>query len=219
MFERFTREAREVMVQAQVAARDLQHDHIGTEHLLLGCLANTEIGAGAALTALGLTVDHVREQVIAIVGRGEATGSGQIPFTPRAKKVMELALRESLSRGHVDIESLHLLLGLVHDEDGVAMRIVLGSGVTAARVRETALAMIPAGERVERGKRGTEQARRVRPAGGSGPTFAATPDPALRRLLMVAAGRALADGREVFGVEDLRSALDQGPPSSEAASA
>ncbi|MCL2419416.1 MAG: NDP-hexose 4-ketoreductase, partial [Conexibacteraceae bacterium] len=107
MFERFTEEARQVVVDAQLEARGLLHNYIGTEHLLLGFLANTERGAGAALTALGVTHDQVREQVIGIVGEGEEATSGQIPFTPRAKKVMELALRESISRGHVDIESLH----------------------------------------------------------------------------------------------------------------
>ena len=221
MFERFTEEARQVVVDAQLEARGLLHNYIGTEHLLLGFLANTERGAGAALTALGVTHDQVREQVIGIIGEGEEATSGQIPFTPRAKKVMELALRESISRGHVDIESLHLLLGLLNDGDSVAMRVLVGSGLSSTQVRETALAMIPAGERVNRGAHlGTvERARRAGTPGGPVTTFTATPDDALRTLLMAAAGRAMADGRLEFGVEDLRAALGEEPPSADAASA
>ena len=208
-----------MVVSAQEAARELRHNYIGTEHLLLGCFANTEIGAGAALTQLGLNADHVREQVTAIVGPGEGSASAQIPFTPRAKKAMELGLRESLSAGHVDIESLHLLLGLIQDQDSLAIQILLGSGLTVKRIRETAITMIPAGETVDRRGTVAEEARAARRSGGSGASFTATPDQALRRLLMAAAGRAFAEGRQEFGVEDLRAVIDKEPPSSEAASA
>jgi len=214
VFERFTEEARQVVVAAQMAARDLRHNYIGTEHILLGFFGNTERGAGAALTALGVARDDVRERVVAIVGMGEEVTSGQIPFTPRSKKVLELGLRESQSLGQPHIESLHLLLGLVRENEGVAMRILHDAGVSSDRIREIAIAMIPAGETVERHVRAT----RV-PAVSGGVTFTASPDPDLRRLLMAAAGRALADGRQEFGVEDVRAVIDEEPPSSEAASA
>jgi ATP-dependent Clp protease ATP-binding subunit ClpA len=220
VFERFTDEARQVVAAAQEEAQGLRHNYIGTEHILLGCFANTELGAGAALTALGLTADYVREQVTEIVGPGEQVISGRAPFTPRAKKVLELSLREAQSLGQEHIESLHLLLGLIREHDGVAVRVLLDSGVSSEQIRETAVAMIPAGEAVERaGKFPASHAREVRPSGSHGMAFTVTPDPAVRRMLMAAAGRALRDGREEFGVADLRAVIDEQPPSSGAASA
>jgi ATP-dependent Clp protease ATP-binding subunit ClpA len=126
MFERFTERARQVIVLAQDEARTLEHDYIGTEHLLLGLLREQDGVAGRLLSSLGITIDDVRSQVLRIVGTGDEVASGQMPFTPRAKRVLELALREALSLGHDYIGTEHLLLGLVREHDGVAARILLG---------------------------------------------------------------------------------------------
>jgi ATP-dependent Clp protease ATP-binding subunit ClpC len=115
MFERFTDRARRVVVLAQDEARLLNHNYIGTEHILLGLIHENE-GVGAkALEALGVTLDAVREQVRDIIGEGNQTPSGHIPFTPRAKKVLELSLREALQLGHNYIGTEHILLGLIHE--------------------------------------------------------------------------------------------------------
>ena len=111
MFERFTERARQVVVLAQEEARTLRHNYIGTEHILLGLLREQEGLAARALESLGVTLDYVRGQVTQIVGAGEEVSTGQIPFTPRAKKVLELALREALSFGQNYIGTEHILLG------------------------------------------------------------------------------------------------------------
>src|SRR5277367_815046 len=120
MFERFTERARQVVVLAQEEARTLKHNYIGTEHILLGLLREEEGLAARVLESLDITVERVRGQVVRIVGSGEEVTSGQIPFTPRAKKVLELALREALSLGHNYIGTEHILLGLVRENEGVA---------------------------------------------------------------------------------------------------
>jgi len=138
VFERFTERARQVVVLAQGEARGLGHNYIGTEHLLLGLLGEGE-GLGArTLDSLGVTVEDVREQVGRIVGLGdeEAVTTGQIPFTPRAKKVLELALRESQSLGHDYIGTEHILLGIARENDGVAMQILRDAGADAAAIRD-----------------------------------------------------------------------------------
>src|ERR671916_2738785 len=117
--------ARQVVVLAQEEARTLKHNYIGTEHILLGLLREEEGLAARVLESLDITVDRVRAQVVRIVGSGEEVTSGQIPFTPRAKKVLELALREALSLGHNYIGTEHILLGLVRENEGVAARILL----------------------------------------------------------------------------------------------
>src|SRR5437660_1677364 len=124
MFERFTERARQVVVLAQEEARTLKHNYIGTEHILLGLLREEEGLAARVLEGLEITVEEVRAQVIRIVGSGEEVTTGQIPFTPRAKKVLELALREALSLGHNYIGTEHILLGLVRENEGVAARIL-----------------------------------------------------------------------------------------------
>src|SRR5438309_1310932 len=135
MFERFTERARQVVVLAQEEARALGHNYIGTEHVLLG-LMREEQGIGArALDALGVTLEDVRDQVMRIVGEGDEAGTGQIPFTPRAKKVLELSLREALTLGHNYIGTEHILLGLVRENEGVAARILLDFGADADKVR------------------------------------------------------------------------------------
>jgi ATP-dependent Clp protease ATP-binding subunit ClpC len=130
MFERFTERARQVVVLAQEEARTLKHNYIGTEHILLGLLREEEGLAARVLESLDITVERVRAQVVRIVGSGEEVTSGQIPFTPRAKKVLELALREALSLGHNYIGTEHILLGLVRENEGVAARILLDFDAT-----------------------------------------------------------------------------------------
>ena len=139
MFERFTERARQVVVLAQEEARSLAHNYIGTEHILLGLLREEEGVAAHALSTLGVTLEDVRTRVTRIVGSGEEVTSGQIPFTPRAKKVLELALREALSLAHNYIETEHVLLGLMRENEGVAARVLLDCGVDAETVRSTVL--------------------------------------------------------------------------------
>jgi ATP-dependent Clp protease ATP-binding subunit ClpA len=125
-----------VVVLAQDEARALRHNYIGTEHLLLGVLREEE-GVGAqALRALDVSLEEVRALVAQIVGEGDAVTTGQIPFTPRAKKVLELALREALSIGHNYIGTEHILLGLAREGEGVAMRILVDFDVDAEKIRE-----------------------------------------------------------------------------------
>ena len=149
MFERFTETARQVVVLAQEEARTLKHNYIGTEHLLLGLLREEEGLAARVLESLDITVERVRGQVVAIVGSGEEVTSGQIPFTPRAKKVLELALREALSLGHNYIGTEHILLGLVRENEGVAARILLDFDADSEKIRNEVIRMLsgPGGRR------------------------------------------------------------------------
>ena len=136
MFERFTERAREVVVLAQDEARALRHNYIGTEHILLGLLREEEGLAARVLESLDITVEEVRAQVARIIGPGdEPIVSGQIPFTPRAKKVLELSLREALSLKHNYIGTEHILLGLVRENEGVAARILLDFDADAEKIR------------------------------------------------------------------------------------
>src|SRR5918998_5574768 len=124
MFERFSGQARHVVVSAQEEARELDHNYIGTEHLLLGLLATSDSLASASLTTLGYSHDNVRDAVEASVGRGKASPGGHIPFTPRAKKVLELGLREALQLKHNYIGTEHILLGLLREGEGRAAQIL-----------------------------------------------------------------------------------------------
>ena len=135
MFERFTERARKVVVLAQDEARHFNHNYIGTEHLLLGLLREDEGVAAQALTSLNVTLDEVREQVESIVGYGEEGTGAQAPFTPRSKKVLELALREALQLGHNYIGTEHILLGLVRESEGVAARVLSNLDVDPDKVR------------------------------------------------------------------------------------
>jgi hypothetical protein len=136
MFERFTDRARSVMVLAQHEARRLDHNYIGTEHILLGLISEGEGVAARALESLGIGLDAVRQQVEEIIGRGQQAPSGHIPFTPRAKKVLELSLRESQQLGHNYIGTEHILLGLVREGDGVAAQVLVRLGADLNRVRQ-----------------------------------------------------------------------------------
>src|ERR1700759_2989540 len=142
MFERFTERARQVVVLAQEEARTLKHNYIGTEHILLGLLREEEGLAARVLESLDITVERVRAQVGGIVGSGEEVTSGQIPFTPRAKKVLELALREALSLGHNYIGTEHILLGLVPEHEGVAARILLDFDADSEKIRNEVIRML-----------------------------------------------------------------------------
>ncbi len=149
MFERFTERARQVVVLAQEEARTLKHNYIGTEHILLGLLREEEGLAARVLESLDITIERVRAQVVRIVGSGEEVTSGQIPFTPRAKKVLELALREALSLGHNYIGTEHILLGLVRENEGVAARILLDFDADSEKIRNEVIRMLsgPGGRR------------------------------------------------------------------------
>jgi ATP-dependent Clp protease ATP-binding subunit ClpC len=152
VFERFTDRARQVIVLAQDEARGLRHNYIGTEHLLLGLLREEDGVGRRVLESLGISADPVREHVARIIGEGEgeAVPAGQIPFTPRAKKVLELALREGLSLGHDHIGTEHILLGIARENDGVAARILRELGADAETVRTAVLKIAPGTSRPPR---------------------------------------------------------------------
>ena len=141
MFERFSGQARQVVVSAQEEARNLDHNYIGTEHLLLGLLATSDSLASASLAALGYTRDDVRGKLETIVGRGKASPGGHIPFTPRAKKVLELSLREALQLKHNYIDTEHILLGLLREGQGIAAQI-LADKHPLDRIRSDLLARV-----------------------------------------------------------------------------
>jgi ATP-dependent Clp protease ATP-binding subunit ClpC len=136
VFERFTEPARQVVVLAQDEARELKHNYIGTEHLLLGLIREERGLAARVLGSLGVTLEGVRAQVGRIIGLGDDVTTGEIPFTPRTKKVLELSLREALALGHNYIGTEHVLLGIVAEGEGVACRILLDFGVSSDAVRE-----------------------------------------------------------------------------------
>ena len=147
MFERFTDRARASLSYAQDEARELGHDFIGTEHLLLGLLREGE-GVGAkALGALQISLEETRQRVAEMIGTGSASDpASSPPFTPRAKKVLELSLREALQIGHNYIGTEHLLLGLVREGDGVAARVLVASGADLARVRQQVMELLSGSE-------------------------------------------------------------------------
>ena len=142
MFERFTDRARRVVVLAQEEARLLNHNYIGTEHILLGLLNEGEGIAAKALESLGISLNAVREQVVEIIGQGQQAPTGHIPFTPRAKKVLELSLREALQLGHNYIGTEHILLGLIREGEGVAAQVLQKLGAELQKVRQTVIQLL-----------------------------------------------------------------------------
>ena len=142
MFERFTDRARRVVTLAQEDARTLSHNYIGTEHILLGLIHEGEGVAAKALKALNISLDGVRQQVEEIIGHGEQMPTGHIPFTPRAKKVWELALREALQLGHNYIGTEHILLGLIREGQGIAAQVLVNLGADLNRVRQQVLQLL-----------------------------------------------------------------------------
>ncbi|HRD09948.1 MAG TPA: ATP-dependent Clp protease ATP-binding subunit, partial [Candidatus Nanopelagicaceae bacterium] len=142
MFERFTDRARRVVVLAQEEARMLNHNYIGTEHILLGLIHEGEGVAAKGLESLGISLEAVRSQVEEIIGQGQQAPSGHIPFTPRAKKVLELSLREALQLGHNYIGTEHILLGLIREGEGVAAQVLVKLGADLNRVRQQVIQLL-----------------------------------------------------------------------------
>jgi hypothetical protein len=142
MFERFTDRARRVVVLAQEEAVGLQHNYIGTEHLLLGLIREREGVAARALESLGISLEAVRSEVEEIIGQGQSAPTGQIPFTPRAKKVLELSLREALQLSHSYIGTEHILLGLIREGEGVAAQVLVKLGADLSRVRQQVIQLL-----------------------------------------------------------------------------
>jgi ATP-dependent Clp protease ATP-binding subunit ClpC len=149
MFERFTDSSRAVLTVAQEEARLLNHDFIGTEHLLLGLLHQGDSIGGQALAALGIELERARHEVTVSVGTGSKVPKGSPPFTPRAKKVLELSLREALQLGHKHIGTEHILLGLIREGEGAAVRVLANLGVNLETVRQRVIDLIAV--RAERG--------------------------------------------------------------------
>ena len=174
MFERFTDRARRVVVLAQEEARALNHNYIGTEHILLGLIQEGEGVAAKALESMGISLDAVRTEVKDIIGTGGHPPSGYIPFTPRAKKVLELALREALQLGHKYIGTEHILLGLIREGEGVAAQVLVKLGADLSRVRQQVIQLLSGYEGGEQESAGEEPAT----AGvGSGSDNASGPKP------------------------------------------
>ncbi len=145
MFERFTDRARRVVVLAQEEAKMLNHNYIGTEHILLGLIHEGEGAAATSLVSLGISLDDVRAQVQDMIGQGQQQPTGHIPFTPRAKKVLELSLREALQLGHNYIGTEHILLGLIREGEGVAAQVLVALGADLNKVRQQVIQIISGG--------------------------------------------------------------------------
>jgi hypothetical protein len=173
MFERFTDRARRVVVLAQEEAVGLNHNYIGTEHLLLGLIREREGVAAKALESLGISLEAVRAQVEEIIGQGQSAPTGHIPFTPRAKKVLELSLREALQLGHNYIGTEHILLGLIREGQGVAAQVLVKLGADQPRVRQQVVQLLSGSEAVAERLVVREQ----RPSVVGGPGIFRQPEP------------------------------------------
>jgi hypothetical protein len=186
MFERFTDRARRVIVLAQEEARLLDHDYIGTEHILLGLLREREGVAAKALQSLDISLEAVRAEVEQVIGRGQTTPGPQIPFTPRSKKVLELSLREARSLGHDYIGTEHILLGLIREGEGVAAQVLVKLGADLSRVRQQVIQLL-SGEPVEQAAVGRRVVREPRPTVVGGPgVFREREPPELLRVVPLA---------------------------------
>ena len=211
LFERFTERARQVVILAQTEARTLKHDHVGTEHLLLGLVHEDKGVAARALGSFDVTLERTRGEVVRVVGVGDHDASGQIPFTPLAKHVLAQALHEALVLGHNYIGTEHLLLGLISVSEGPSVRILADMNVTPEAVRSETLRIIAPSEPAP-----TAVAREAPPVARSPEEwFHVGPGSHARRLLMLAASRALADGRSLIEPTDVLLAMtrdeDTGP--------
>jgi Clp amino terminal domain, pathogenicity island component len=185
MFERFTDRARRVVVLAQEEAVGLNHNYIGTEHILLGLIREREGVAAGALEALGISLEAVRAQVEEIIGQGVSTPTGHIPFTPRAKKVLELSLREALQLGHNYIGTEHILLGLIREGQGVAAQVLDKLGADQPRVRQQVVQLLSGG--VAEAVAGRPVVREPRPSVVGGPgVFGQREPPDLVRVIPLA---------------------------------
>jgi len=201
MFERFTDQARRVVVQAQEESRTLGHNYIGTEHILLGLLTEREGLAAQALSTLGVSLDTAREQVVEIAGAGTGQLSGHVPFTPRTKKVLEFSLREAQRLGHDHIGTEHILLGLVREGDGVGAQILKRQGASLDRVQEQVLATVRAAP--------AEELRRV--SVGRMPASGLSPSVPLRAVM----SRLDEIAERLTGIENLLAEM-RGPAASAA---
>ena len=222
MFERFTDGARRVVVLAQEEARLLKHNYIGTEHLLLALTQDGDSLAGQALESLGISPEGVRSQVEQLIGQGSKAVSGHVPFTPRAKKVLELGLREALQLGHNYIGPEHILLGLVREGQGVGAQVLSRSGADLASVRETVTSLLggparprrssphtPAGARIDRIARALAGDR---PVGSDHYLLAlAGDDESLGAKLLAAAGLDRAALEQLLGSMDRAGTSDELP--------
>jgi ATP-dependent Clp protease ATP-binding subunit ClpA len=186
VFERFTPRARQVVVLAQEEAQLLRHNYLGTEHILLGLLREEEGIAARVLGSLDVAVDRVRAQVVRLVGSLDESAPGQLPFTPRAKKALQLSLREALSLGHHYIGTEHLLLGLLREGEGVAIRVLMDLGAGPEKIRSQVLQQMEAAV-------GPVEAA---PPTGTEITRYLTYDVA-RRAVLIAADAAASEGRPV----------------------
>jgi ATP-dependent Clp protease ATP-binding subunit ClpA len=162
MFERFTDQARRVVVLAQEEARLLNHNYIGTEHLLLGLLGETKGMAAKALESLGISPAAVRQQVEVIIGQGRQAPPGHIPFTPRATKVLDLADREARALGHNIIGTEHLLLGLIREGDGVAAQVLVKLGADLNQVRQQVIQLLHGSQGTDVAGAGSRRGKRAR---------------------------------------------------------
>jgi ATP-dependent Clp protease ATP-binding subunit ClpC len=174
MFERFTDRARRVIVLAQEEARLLNHNYIGTEHLLLGLIHEGNGVAAKALESLGISLSDARVQVEDVIGRGGQVPSGHIPFTPRAKKVLELSLREALLLGHNYIGTEHILLGLIREGEGVAAIVLANLGADLGRVRQQVIEQLSGSTGAAGVSEGASEFKVIAPASCS---FCSTPSP------------------------------------------
>jgi ATP-dependent Clp protease ATP-binding subunit ClpC len=204
LFERFTERARQVVVLAQDEARTLKHDQLGAEHLLLGLLREHEGMGASVLESFEVTVERVRGEVVRIVGVGDHAGIGQMPFTPQAKRVLEVASDEMRSLGHNYIGTEHILLALVTLGEGVSTRILVDCNAQPDRVRAEVIRLLSGG-----GARREQRPPGALPPSGNGfeEWIRVGSGAGLRRLLMVAAARALDDGREGVQPRDVLLAL------------
>ena len=182
MFERFTDRARRVVVLAQEEARMLSHNYIGTEHILLGLIHEGEGVAAKALESLDISLEAVRAQVEEIIGQGQQAPSGHIPFTPRAKKVLELSLREALQLGHSYIGTEHILLGLIREGEGVAAQVLQKLGADLNRVRQQVIQLLSGFQ----GKESASSGAATSGSGGDAPAWSLVLDQFGRNLTQAA---------------------------------
>jgi ATP-dependent Clp protease ATP-binding subunit ClpA len=197
MFERFTEETRQVVIKAQGEARQLGHGYIGTEHLLLGLLENESDLPAQALAPAGIDAETVRSVILTRIGRGKETPGRQIPFTTRAKRALELGLREALRLRHKMIRPAHLLLGLLSVEDATAVRMLVDLGVAPETLRMRLLEGLGAPD--------LEDLRVVQ----TNVVLTLKPDDELQRLLREAGANALRAQRDEISVDDLLAVLDR----------
>ena len=223
MFERFTERARQTLVAAQEEARELRTGHVGSEALLLGLLRDEDCLAARALASFDVTLERARTEVMRRVASGdEQPPSGQLPFTPRTKQVLERALREGLELGHNHIGTEHLLLGIAELDEGVAIEVLRDFDLDSQKIRDAVIGLLSGAEpepETQHGRsqpsmphlRGTRRVTRALRVAGSGREggFRVEPGDDVLRLLMSAAARALEDGRTEMTAADLLIGLSR----------